>query len=150
MTQFQQTQYEKALAKATIENLHIVGKGTIKATSQKFYAVSSSDGTGCYAVIVAGYTLVCNCPAGRKGQYCKHRALVTATLMEAAKAAQAIIDAEQEADRQAHEAATGHDIFDEDAARAAALPLRRDGGPRLYRDEAPCVMVAMEERATEW
>lgn len=37
-----------------------------------------------------------------------------------------------------------------ECARASAFPMRRDTGPRLYRDEAPRQAVALEERATEW
>lgn len=114
MTQAQQTQYEKALAKAIIEDLHIAGRGIIKATGQVFYAVTSSDKAGCYSVIVCGHALVCNCKAGQAGQYCKHRALVRCEMERTAAALAA-------------QAAT----IQED--RAAWLPVQASQGMRLYR-----------------
>lgn len=87
MTQQQQSLYDKFLAKAFAEDLHIVGHGTVKATGQRFIAVTSSDGSGVYTVTIAGHDLHCNCPAGMNGHYCKHRALARYSIEE--KAAQA-------------------------------------------------------------
>ena len=82
MTQMQSTQYETMLAQALINNIHICGKGTVKATGQVFFAVSSSNGVDCYHVMVDGVSLTCNCRAGQCGKYCSHRALVRATITE--------------------------------------------------------------------
>ena len=127
MTQIQQTQYEQALGLALINNIHILGKGTVKKTGQKFYIVSSSNGIDAYPVMVAGMTLTCTCKS-RKA-ICTHRAWVRAHIMEAAakKAAQAALDAQQECDRIAHEVLTGQDVY------AERIIIRNDTGPRLYR-----------------
>jgi hypothetical protein len=119
-----QSQFDRALARATVEGLRIIGRGTIKATGQKFYAVSSSTGDGCYVVIIAGQALVCNCPA--RG-YCKHRALVRHTVMSEAAAAQAA------APIACAQPALEEPMREDDWARETALPMRQDTGPRLYR-----------------
>jgi len=125
MTQYQQTQYEKALARATVKEVHVVGHGTIKATGQKFIAVSSASGDGCYTVIIAGYSLICSCPAGKAGRYCHHRAVARHEIMERTAAADAAYVQQGVAIMAAAMDAA-------DAERAAAIPMRRDTGPRMY------------------
>jgi hypothetical protein len=151
MTSIETTQYEKALAKATIENLHIVGKGRIKATGQVFYAVTASDGTGCYSVIVAGHTLVCNCKAGQAGRYCKHRALARHEIVSKA-AIQAALDAQQERDRVAHETATGQDVYlPYRPTDSAGVHLYRTGptAPAFAYADAPADEFVLTERVKE-
>lgn len=111
MTQMQKSQYEAMLAQAVINNIHIAAKGTIKATGQIFYAVSSSNGVDCYAVLVDGNHLTCNCRAGQCGKYCSHRALVRATIEAAAKTAPVVAS----------------------IAPVENIIIRNDTGPRLYR-----------------
>jgi hypothetical protein len=171
MTNTEQQQYEKALAKATIEGIMIAGKGTVKATRQQFYAVTSSDGTGCYSVLVAGHALVCTCKAGQAGKYCKHRAIVRFTITQAAAAnaaapTPAVCATCENAAHDGYDCADCHrplcaadaaygdglcsacyavSDVDDRAAEAEPMPLRRDTGPRLYRDVTVKPQVA--ERA---
>lgn len=91
MTQIQKNQFETMLAQALINNIHIAAKGTIKATGQTFYAVSSSNGVDCYAVLVDGTNLTCNCRAAQCGKYCSHRALVRAHIIDSAPKAAPVV-----------------------------------------------------------
>jgi len=89
MTQNQEQQFQAALARAERDGCRIIGKGTVKSTGAMFYAVTCSQGTGHagYSVLVRGETLMCTCPAAEHGEYCKHRALVRATIISRAHAA---------------------------------------------------------------
>lgn len=83
MTTQQRAQAERAYARAQAQGVHIIGSGTRKADGKRVFAVSSSkDETRAYVVVVLGDQLVCDCPAGQGGKYCKHRATVTARLYE--------------------------------------------------------------------
>ncbi len=84
MTAMQQSQYEQMIAQSIINNIHICGRGTIKKTGQQFIIVSSSNGVDCYAVMIDGMRLTCNCRAGQCGRYCSHRAIVREHLMATA------------------------------------------------------------------
>lgn len=96
----QNEKYLAALSRAQSEHLEIFGRGTIKATGQTCFAVTASGG-GCYIVTQSGDMLSCNCLAAEHGDYCKHRALVTHTLIEEKRAEKVRIEKERAAFREA-------------------------------------------------
>ena len=114
MTNSQFSQVLKAATRAHAQGCHIIARCTDKATGQAFYAVAGSTGEIYQVVQVSPDSLTCTCKAGQAGRYCKHRALVTLRIKEAAE--KAAMDAEQEADRVATEAITGQDVFADDAS----------------------------------
>jgi len=82
MTQKQAQTIEQALARAKAENIHVIGTGTMKATHQHFWLVSSQDyalSNRVYIVRQLSDHLACNCQA--QG-ICKHRAVVHQALKD--------------------------------------------------------------------
>jgi hypothetical protein len=65
-----QATYEKALQRAHDENLEV----TLLESWGAHVANPAHDGY--YTVRFQKYTTSCNCPAGQRGIYCKHRSIV--------------------------------------------------------------------------
>lgn len=94
MTAQQAHTLETALERAHAEGIHIIGKGTMSKTFQRFWLVSSQDYCQSNRVYVVRLMdakhpyLHCNCQAGQRGQICKHRAVVHQTLLAEMEARQ--------------------------------------------------------------
>jgi hypothetical protein len=97
MTNDQRTQFERALMRAHKAGIGVVGRGTLKATGEKFYAVTSATETvRWHVVIVRGGQLVCDCKGAQHGNYCQHRAVARHEIereMAARRNAEALIAA---------------------------------------------------------
>jgi hypothetical protein len=63
---------ERALSRAQAEHITVLGRGTVKATGQRFYVVSGSRDAQ-YLVGVFADHLQCTCAAGKHDKVCKHR-----------------------------------------------------------------------------
>jgi hypothetical protein len=127
MTQAQQATFSKALTKAIAQNIRIAGSGTRKIDGARIWQVQGTSDT--YTVCqIDALTLTCSCPAGQSGRYCKHRAIVTARLMEQASADRDLAMAEQHSEMVSVIAS---------ATSADATPImdrRSDNrGPRVFR-----------------
>lgn len=86
MTQAQQYRYVTALTRAKEGGVYVCGQGTCHAANNPMWVVNSSrDPNVFYQVIQRGDILSCSCPAGRRGDYCMHRATVTAHLIAKAR-----------------------------------------------------------------
>jgi uncharacterized Zn finger protein len=82
-----QTQREyNAIDRATLENITIAARGSIKATGARFFLVNGSHGAT-YTVLVYADRLSCSCAAGQHGIVCKHRAAVHQALVAERSAA---------------------------------------------------------------
>jgi hypothetical protein len=82
--------YEKALARARAEDLEVRGHA-IQPTGEAWF-VGHPGEVGEYTVRQARGAVVtsCNCEAGRRGKYCKHRAWVRFVRLQAQAARAAI------------------------------------------------------------
>lgn len=79
----QQETYEAALEHAYAEGLRI----TLLESWGAHVVNPAHDGY--YTVRFHGHAMTCNCPAGQRSVYCKHRAAVRSALLLRAKQAQA-------------------------------------------------------------
>lgn len=93
--------YEAALKRANDEGLYIRDFGA-DAHGTYWQVVNPKYLNGWYTVRLAesGRALTCNCPAGERGTYCKHRAYVHAWEVERREegASQADVDDQNRAD----------------------------------------------------
>src|ERR1700690_524495 len=112
MNASQTATYERALARATEENLSIAYIASTNPTNipgapvHPVYLVSSSSHPGMfYSVVQRGQVLCCTCPAAESGSYCKHRAVVTFHMISQAKLARK--DAKHAADTKAADEVIG-------------------------------------------
>ncbi|SRR5258707_7320453 len=75
LTQAQQTQLEQAIERATEHNIEVVAHGRRKVDGARLlFTTSHSDPQRWHAVVVGKKRLVCDCPAGKYGKICVHRA----------------------------------------------------------------------------
>lgn len=155
----QNTKFQKSLNQAQIDGVAIKARVTDKKSGALLGFIVKGKANSEYRVEVKDGALTCNCRAGELGNYCKHRAICTQNEMERKAAENA---AQEDAEYEASVYQAERDEYQrleferelqdakEDGARANALPARRDGGPRLYRDDAPRVPVtALAERSME-
>jgi len=77
MTQQQQDQFAKALARAKANGLQVAGRGTWKHSGERFIAITSASEPGRVHLVTvcAGVLLECDCTAAQHGKYCQHRAM---------------------------------------------------------------------------
>lgn len=81
-TQTLHGQLERAIERAHICGVYIVGAGRRRADGARLFVVSStSDPVRGHLVIVAGPNLQCDCMAAQYGRLCKHRAIVHERLL---------------------------------------------------------------------
>src|SRR5260221_12029436 len=78
-----QTQYERALMRAQRAGVRVVGRGTVRRTGERFYAVRSATEADRWHIVVQRNGLVCDCTAAQYGRYCMHVAVVRAELERA-------------------------------------------------------------------
>lgn len=130
MTQKQRDEYTRALERAHKAGIEISGRGIVKATGERMYAVTSgSEASRWHIVRVSGAQLVCDCTAATHGRYCQHRAIVREQLGKEAAEAQASIDA-----MDGLKAAT--ERLAEQNRAWVAQQAERDSAP-VYRSNAP-------------
>lgn len=77
--------YERALFRAREAGLEVMARGRRKADGARIFAVNSTSSPDRWrVVVVAGDHLECDCPAGKHGRMCVHRAIARAELLKEA------------------------------------------------------------------
>ena len=76
MTTKQQTELDRALARASAADLHITGQGHLLNGQRFFIVPSSSDPARSHVIVSDEKHLHCDCTAGQYEHICQHRALV--------------------------------------------------------------------------
>lgn len=125
------TTYARALKRADAAGYVVTAIATSKENGAVLgCVVTNNEGTK-HTLTVHGNSFACDakCKGAKNGNYCMHRACATRKMIERAteKVAQAALDAQQEADRIAHEVLTGRDIF------AEPIILRNTPPMSIYR-----------------
>src|SRR5258706_15376871 len=88
MTTKQQTELDRALARAQSASLQITGQGHLLNGQRFFIVPSSTEPARSHIIVSDEHHLHCDCPAGQYDHICQHRALVHLFLVaEAAKKA---------------------------------------------------------------
>jgi hypothetical protein len=76
MTTKQQSELDRALARASAADLHITGQGHL-LNGQRFFLIPSATDSARSHIIVSDETrLHCDCEAGQRDHVCMHRAIV--------------------------------------------------------------------------
>jgi hypothetical protein len=175
----QNDKFQRMVKLANADGVAIKARVTDKKTGDLLGFIVHGKANSEYRVEVKDSTLVCNCRAGELGNYCKHRAICTQGEMERKAAFSAAkgrlipcgVDGCGNVDYESNMhycpncftvGALGFNdgvwnckrCWAEHPPHPEMFPIRRDTGPRLYRDEVPrphaVTAVALEERATEW
>ena len=127
MTTKQQTELDRALARAQSASLQITGQGHLLNGQRFFIVPSSSDPARSHVIVSDEKHLHCDCTAGQYEHICQHRALVHLFLV--AEAAKKAADDAQVRAALAAEAAEAKSLA---SAKRTTRPARL--GPKLRTD----------------
>lgn len=128
ISQKQHEMYERALQRAVDENLEVT-----LLESWGAHVANPKYTSGYYTVRFAGRAMSCNCQAGQRDIYCKHRAIVRAQLLlRQSNETAAEMASERWAEQENERILTGSLLRTDDAVR---LGLWDAGGKEAYAAE---------------